>query len=129
MRPDPARNFRNVLKCLAKIRIVNLNSEILRFSHFTIAHHSKGPSNQKMPTSPACTPNYSSLEQIMLYELFIMYNITHLGTFNQNSKPKGANFDILHFRSFVQICNSVFMGFKPIEFHNSLHQTICLDIL
>ena len=28
--------------------------------------------------------------------------ISHLGTFNQNSKPKGANFNILHFSHFGQ---------------------------
>ena len=53
----------------------------------------------------------------------------HLGTFYQNSKPKGANFDILHFWSFLSILLSAFSCLKPIEFHNSLHQMIHLYIL
>ena len=55
--------------------------------------------------------------------------LSQLGTFLQNSKPKGANFDILHFLSFGQIFGAAFRGLEPIEFDHSLHQTLCLYIL
>ena len=53
----------------------------------------------------------------MLYESLDTPENTHLGTFYQNSKPKGANFDILHFWTFLPTLVPAFRGLKTIEFH------------
>ena len=52
-----------------------------------------------------------------------------LATFSQNSKPKGANFDILHFGHFLANLSPAFRSLKVMEFHHSLHQTTSLYIL
>ena len=49
----------NDLLSLGKIRILNLNYQSLSNLQNTRAHPQKCPSNQNLPTSPACFPNYS----------------------------------------------------------------------
>ena len=51
------QSFDNDLLSLGKIRILNFYGEILSNLQNTRAHPQKCPSNQNLPTSPACFPN------------------------------------------------------------------------
>ena len=53
------QSFGNDLLSLGKIRILNLNYQILSNLQNTRAHQQICPSNQNLATSPACFPNYS----------------------------------------------------------------------
>ena len=50
------QSFVNHLLSLEKIRILNLNYQILSYSQNTRAHQQICPSNQNLATSPACFP-------------------------------------------------------------------------
>ena len=78
---------------------MKLNGGIPPNLHFLNANYPKPHNFLNLRLVPLC--HRITLREHKKYALRVTKcsEETHLGTFKQNSKPKGANFDILHFSS------------------------------
>ena len=72
----------------------------------------------KLRLAPLCRRITLTEHKKYALPVITYYQNTHLSTFDQNSKPKGVNFDILHFLSFWRNLVSAFRNQISIEFKN-----------